>query len=69
MLFRSPAGSTIRTIGHYDNSPSNRYNPAPDKPVYWSEQSWDEMFNGWMELSVDKDVLNAPKATTQQQQQ
>jgi hypothetical protein len=64
-----PAGSTIKTIGHYDNSPSNRYNPAPDKPVYWSEQSWDEMFNGWMEVSVDKDVLNAPKTTTQQQQQ
>ena len=26
-------------------------------PVHWSEQSWDEMFNGWMELSVDKHVI------------
>ena len=30
---------------------------APDAPVYWSEQSWDEMFNGWMELSVDAHVI------------
>ena len=25
--------------------------------MHWSEQSWDEMFNGWMELSVDKHVI------------
>jgi hypothetical protein len=52
-----PAGSTIKAIGHYDNSTSNKYNPRPDAPVYWSEQSWDEMFNGWMELSVDRHVI------------
>jgi hypothetical protein len=52
-----PAGSTIKAIGHYDNSATNRHNPAPDKPVYWSEQSSDEMFNGWMELSVDRHVI------------
>jgi len=53
-----PAGSTIKAIGHYDNSTGNRNNPRPDAPVSWSEQSWDEMYNGWMELSVDKDVIN-----------
>ena len=52
-----PAGSTIKAIGHYDNSTGNKYNPRPDAPVYWSEQSWDEMFNGWMELSVDRHVI------------
>jgi hypothetical protein len=52
-----PAGSTIKAIGHYDNSAGNKHNPAPDKAVYWSEQSWDEMFNGWMELSVDRHVI------------
>ena len=49
-----PAGSTIKTIGHFDNSVRNRYNPAPDKEVYWAEQSWDEMFNGRIDYSVDK---------------
>jgi len=52
-----PAGSTIKAIGHYDNSSGNKNNPRPSAPVSWSEQSWDEMFNGWMELSVDKDVI------------
>jgi hypothetical protein len=54
---RLPAGSTIKAIGHYDNSRANKYNPAPDKPVYWSEQTSDEMFNGWLELSIDKHVI------------
>jgi hypothetical protein len=52
-----PAGSTIKAIGHFDNSTGNKYNPRADAPVYWSEQSWDEMFNGWMELSVDRHVI------------
>ena len=56
-----PAGSTIKTIGHFDNSLGNRYNPAPDKEVYWAEQSWDEMFNGWMDYSVDKLDLRLEK--------
>jgi mono/diheme cytochrome c family protein len=54
---RLPAGSTIKAIGHYDNSSRNRSNPSPEKPVYWSEQTSDEMFNGWMELSVDRHVI------------
>jgi hypothetical protein len=49
-----PAGSTIRTIGHFDNSTRNRENPSPDKPVLWSEQSWEEMFTGFYEVSIDK---------------
>jgi hypothetical protein len=56
-----PAGSTIKTIGHFDNTAANRYNPAPNKEVYWSEQSWDEMFNGWIDYSVDKLDLRLEK--------
>ena len=43
-----PAGSTIKTVGHFDNSLRNRWNPAPDKEVYLAEQSWDEMYNGFI---------------------
>ncbi len=46
------AGSKLMTVGHFDNSIKNRYNPAPDSEVYWAEQSWDEMFNGFYEYSV-----------------
>ena len=52
-----PAGTTIKTIGHYDNSPRNRLNPRPEAAVGWSEQTGDEMFNGWLELSYDRDVI------------
>lgn len=40
----APAGSTIKMIARYDNSRANRHNPAPHREVYWSEQSWDDMF-------------------------
>jgi hypothetical protein len=39
-----PAGSTVKAIARYDNSRTNKLNPAPNKQVYWSEQSWDDMF-------------------------
>jgi hypothetical protein len=51
---RIPAGSTIKAIGHYDNSRKNRSNPAPDAEVFWGEQTSDEMFNGYVDLSIDK---------------
>ena len=65
---RLPAGSKITGIGVYDNSPKNRWNPAPHLPVYWSEQSWDEMYQAFTEYSVDSQiVIGVPKQTTQQQ--
>jgi hypothetical protein len=42
---RIPAGSKLTAIAHYDNSSKNKWNPAPDREVFWSEQSWDEMYN------------------------
>ncbi len=56
-----PAGSKIVAVAHYDNSIKNRYNPAPQKEVFWSEQSWDEMFIPWFEYTVDsKDLRKTP---------
>lgn len=51
---RIPAGSTLKVIGHFDNSSKNRENPTPHKEVFWSEQSWDEMFSGFYEVSIDR---------------
>ena len=50
---RIPAGSKLMTVGHMDNSVKNKFNPAPDKEVFWSEQSWDEMFNGFFQFTKD----------------
>ncbi len=55
-----PAGSKMVAVAHYDNSIKNRYNPAPNKEVFWSEQSWDEMFIPWFEYTVDSKILNKP---------
>ena len=57
-----PAGSTLKAIGSYDDSAANRWNPAPQKEVYWSEQSWDEMYIGFADISVDKRDLRLMKA-------
>ena len=65
---RLPAGSKITGIGVYDNSPKNRWNPAPNLPVYWSEQSWDEMYQAFTEYSVDSQLLVEVNRTTAQQQ-
>jgi Copper type II ascorbate-dependent monooxygenase, C-terminal domain len=55
---RIPAGSKLIAVAHYDNSIKNRYNPAPNKEVFWSEQSWDEMFIPWFEYTVDSKNLS-----------
>ena len=49
-----PAGSTVKSIARYDNSRENRRNPAPHKDVYWSEQSWDDMFLSTVSYTVDE---------------
>jgi hypothetical protein len=61
-----PAGSTVKAIARFDNSPANRLNPAPGKEVYWSEQSWDDMYLSSVRYTVDKDQKKAPQ--TQQGQ-
>lgn len=49
-----PAGSTVKAIARFDNSAMNRLNPAPHKQVYWSEQSWDDMYLSSVRYTVDE---------------
>jgi hypothetical protein len=63
-----PAGSKITGIGVYDNSLANRWNPAPHLEVFWSEQSWDEMYQPFTEYSVDSQDLTKVSATSTGQQ-
>ena len=48
-----PAGSKVTVVTLFDNSPKNPYNPSPEKEVYWSEQSWDEMYAPQARITVD----------------
>jgi peroxiredoxin len=54
---RMPAGTWILCSGGFDNSTRNPHNPDAAKRVHWGEQSFDEMFIGFMnvaELPVEK---------------
>lgn len=62
-----PAGSKITVTTLFDNSVKNKYNPAPEKEVWWSEQSWDEMYAPQARITVDSRDLKK-KATDQQKQ-
>ena len=51
------AGSKVTVVTLFDNSPKNVYNPAPEKEVFWSEQSWDEMYAPQARITVDSRKL------------
>ncbi|MDB6068316.1 MAG: Peroxiredoxin [Pedosphaera sp.] len=46
-----PAGTWIICSGGFDNSPQNPNNPAPASRVAWGDQSFDEMFIGFVETA------------------
>jgi hypothetical protein len=63
-----PAGSKILGIGKYDNSATNKWNPSPNLAVFWSEQSWDEMYQPFTEYSVDSQTVGDITITKTPQQ-
>ena len=46
-----PAGTQLICEGSFDNSPYNKYNPDPTSTVAFGEQSWQEMFIGYVNYS------------------
>jgi hypothetical protein len=59
---RMPGGSWILCSGGFDNSTRNPHNPDAAKRVHWGEQSFDEMFIGFM------NVAEVPQAKRTKQQ-
>ncbi len=45
---RLGAGTRIVVRGAFDNSAANPQNPDPSRSVGWGEQSFDEMFLGYL---------------------
>jgi hypothetical protein len=60
---RVPAGTRILCTGGFDNSTRNPDNPDPTKDVRWGDQSFDEMFIGFM--SVAEVPVSSGKAQAQ----
>jgi hypothetical protein len=48
-----PAGTRLETIGRYDNSAANKFNPDPTARVRFGLQSNDEMHVAFMGVLVD----------------
>jgi len=65
--FSIPGGSKVTVVTLFDNSTANKYNPAPEKEVFWSEQSWDEMYAPQARITVDSRGLSKAAATAPQQ--
>jgi len=55
---RLPAGSVLGAVAHYDNSAFNPYNPDPARTVPYGDQTYDEMFNGYVFFTVDAERLD-----------
>lgn len=45
-----PKGSKVHCVAHFDNSANNPNNPDPLKPVFWGDQTWEEMMIGWIDF-------------------
>jgi len=43
-----PAGSVLEFTGTFDNTAMNPFNPDPSDTLSWGEQSWQEMFFGFL---------------------
>jgi mono/diheme cytochrome c family protein len=54
-----PAGTRIHAIAHFDNSEENLNNPNPKTPVFWGDQTYEEMMIGYFDLAVPKGAQTA----------
>jgi hypothetical protein len=55
---RLPKGTVLGAVAHYDNSAFNPYNPDPNRTVPYGQQTYDEMFNGYVFFVDDHEMLN-----------
>jgi Copper type II ascorbate-dependent monooxygenase, C-terminal domain len=51
-----PKGTRIVVTAHYDNSVNNKFNPDPNRTVYYGDMTWEEMMYPFYSVIVDKGV-------------
>jgi len=51
-----PKGTRMVVTAHYDNSANNKFNPDPNRTVYFGNMTWEEMFTPFFAITVDKSV-------------
>jgi hypothetical protein len=53
-----PKGTKLRLDAHYDNSANNKFNPNPNRDVFFGEQTWEEMMTGYLGVIVSDPGLD-----------
>ena len=51
-----PKGAKLLIEAHYDNSVNNKFNPNPNKTVYYGTMTWEEMMFPFFGVVVDKNA-------------
>jgi hypothetical protein len=51
-----PKGTKLVIEAHFDNSVNNKFNPNPNKTVYYGTMTWEEMMFPFFGVVVDKDA-------------
>ena len=51
---RVPKGTKLHVDAHYDNSPNNKWNPNPNKTVYYGEMTWEEMMFPFFGVVIER---------------
>jgi hypothetical protein len=49
-----PKGTKLRVDAHYDNSVNNKFNPNPNRTVYYGQMTWEEMMSPFFGVVVDR---------------
>jgi hypothetical protein len=62
-----PKGTKLRVDAHYDNSVNNKFNPNPNRTVYYGQMTWEEMMSPFFGVVVDrstdaKKLIDSPVA-------
>ena len=63
-----PKGTVMNVEAHFDNSVGNKFNPNPNRTVYYGEMTWEEMMVQFFGVVVDPDadvkqIIRSRKAT------
>jgi hypothetical protein len=53
---RIPKGTRLHVDAHYDNSANNKWNPNPNKTVYYGEMTWEEMMFPFFGVVIEKNA-------------
>jgi hypothetical protein len=53
---RVPKGTKLRVDAHFDNSVNNKFNPNPNKTVYYGQMTWEEMMSPFFGIVVNGDA-------------